>query len=57
MLIRYYLKRRKAVGQFRKELIAHGVSPEAAKELGSLYPFKLSEMIGMTRNFTGSKPS
>ena len=57
MIIRYYLKRRKAVGHFRKELIAHGISPEAAKELGSLYPFKLREIIGMTRNFTGSRPS
>lgn len=57
MIIRYYLKRRKAVGQFRKELIAHGVSHQAAKELGSLYPFKLREIIGMTRNFTGSRPS
>jgi hypothetical protein len=57
MIIRYYLKRRKAVGHFRKELIAHGVSPQAARELGSLYPFKLREIIGMTRNFTGSRPS
>jgi len=57
MIIRYYLKRRKAVGQFRKELIAHGVSHQAAKELGSLYPFKLSEIIGITRSFAGSRPS
>jgi hypothetical protein len=57
MLIRYYLKRRKAVGHFRKELIAHGVSPEAAKELGSLYPFKISEIIGITRIFASSRPS
>ena len=54
MLISYYVKRRRAVGQFRRELVAQGVPQDEAKELGNLYPFKLSEILTLTRGLSRS---
>jgi hypothetical protein len=51
---RYHIARRRAVGAFKRELIASGVPPVEADELASLYPFKLGDLMDMTRNFRAS---
>ena len=52
MLISYYLRRRSALGHFRRELVAQGVPPREAKELGKLYPFKLGDVLTVARGFS-----
>lgn len=52
LLSSYYFKRRKALSQFKRELIGSGFSPLEAKELADNYPFKLREVIKMTRDFS-----
>jgi hypothetical protein len=54
MLISYYLRRRSAMGRFRRELVAQGVPPREARELGRLYPFKLGDVITVARGFSRS---
>jgi len=45
--INFYFKRKRAVGFFKKELIANGVSSLEAEEIAEMYPFKLSDMFRM----------
>jgi len=52
MLIKYKMKRRGAVNTFKRELIGSGFSPLEAKDLADNYPFKLREVIKMTRDFS-----
>jgi hypothetical protein len=52
IIIRYYLKRRSAIGHFKKELEVSGVPSEEAKELAKIYPFKLGDMIKIARGFS-----
>jgi hypothetical protein len=52
--ISYYLRRRSAMGRFRRELVAQGVPPREARELGRLYPFKLGDVITVARGFSRS---
>jgi hypothetical protein len=52
ILASYYSRRRKAVSLFRKELIESGIPPSEARELANLYPFKLSEMVDIARQFS-----
>ena len=40
------------MSQFKRELIGSGFSPLEAKELADNYPFKLREVIKMTRDFS-----
>jgi len=54
MLISYYLRRRSALGRFRRELVAQGVPPREARELGKLYPFKLGDVISVARGISRS---
>jgi hypothetical protein len=54
MIISYYLRRRSATGRFRRELVARGVPPSEAKELGKMYPFKLGDVITVARGFSRS---
>jgi len=51
--VRYYFKRRKALGQFKRELIASGLSPQEAKELTNVYPFKFGEIMRLAQGFSG----
>lgn len=53
IFVRYYFKRRKALGQFKRELIASGLSQQEAKELANVYPFKLGEVVMLARGFSG----
>jgi hypothetical protein len=48
---RYLIARRRAVGAFKRELIASGIPPMEAEELASLYPFKFGDLIGIARDF------
>jgi hypothetical protein len=52
LFVSYYCRRRKAVGQFKRELIESGFSPSEAKELADNYPFKLGEVVSMARQFS-----
>lgn len=52
IVVRYYFKRRKALGQFKRELIASGLSQQEAKELANVYPFKLGEVMTLARGFS-----
>jgi len=47
--VRYYIKRRRAVGLFKKELIVYGLSPRDAEEIAGVYPFKMGDMLKMLR--------
>ena len=51
---RYRIARRSAIGAFKRELIASGISPGEAGELASLYPFKFSDLIGIAKDFRAS---
>jgi hypothetical protein len=52
IIIRYYLKRRSAIGHFKKELEVSGVPSKEAKELAKIYPFKLGDMIKVARGIS-----
>lgn len=52
--IRFWYRRRKAVGLFKKELIAQGLSKKEANELADVYPFKLGDVIGLARSLSSS---
>ena len=47
--VRYYIKRRRAVGLFKKELIAYGISTPDVEEIAGVYPFKMGDMLKMLR--------
>ena len=51
---RYRIARRRAVGAFKRELIASGVPPMEAADLASLYPFKLNDIMDVARDFRAS---
>lgn len=45
----FYLKRKKAVDLFKKELIAKGLSRKEADEIAQAYPFKMGDMLEILR--------
>lgn len=47
--VRYCIKRRGAVGLFKKELIAYGLPPRDAEEIAGVYPFKMGDMLKMLK--------
>jgi len=49
MVLRFYFRRRRALGQFKRELIASGISSGEAEELADVYPFKLEEIMSLAR--------
>jgi hypothetical protein len=54
IIIKYYIKRRRAVSHFKKELIASGVPPWEAGELAKEYPFKFSDIMNIARGLPRS---
>jgi hypothetical protein len=40
---------RRARGAFRRQLVASGISPEEARELSEMYPFKMGDLIEAAR--------
>ena len=52
--VSFYLKRRRAVGLFKKELMARGLSPRKAEEIAGAYPFKMGDMLEMLRSGGGN---
>jgi len=52
MLIKYWMRRRRAVSTFRRELITSGVPHWEARELSRMYPFKFSDLMAMRKGFS-----
>jgi hypothetical protein len=50
MIVGFYIKRRRAIGSFRRTLIASGVPRREADELARSYPFKLGDFISLARS-------
>jgi hypothetical protein len=46
----FYIKRRRAVDLFKKELISKGLSRQEAEEIARAYPFKMGDMLGILRS-------
>jgi len=52
LIISFYVKRRKAVKRFRKEMIAYGMPPDEANELAKMYSFRIRDLLRLTRGFS-----
>ena len=50
MIVSFYFKRRRAIGCFKRTLIASGVPRREANELALNYPFKLGDFISLARS-------
>jgi hypothetical protein len=49
-LLQWNINRRRAKNTFERELLAAGLSPLEAKELGELYPFSMEDLLESARS-------
>jgi hypothetical protein len=54
---RYCIARRRAIGHFKRALIASGMHPSDAEDLARDYPFKFSQVMGAIRGREAPRPS
>jgi len=54
VLIGFYAKRRRAVRRFREEMIDCGIPPDEAWELSEMYNIGITDLMKMSRRFSGA---